>query len=84
MGPVQRARWFGASYAALLQRVVDRSTLDTTDFADHRERLFTDKTLVDWMESNWREGLADGLELPEDWLADARRFFELLGRTPPG
>ena len=83
VGRVQRARWFGASYAALLQRVVDRSGLETTDFANHVERLWTKQPLVDWVESNWREGLADGLELPGEWLSDARRFFAILGRTPP-
>lgn len=63
--------------------VVDRSGLETTDFANHVERLWTKQPLVDWVESNWREGLADGLELPGEWLSDARRFFAILGRTPP-
>jgi len=87
-GDERDGRWFGETLAALLQRVIDRSTLTVEDFAGVPEPLFGGRSLVDFIERNRQIGRRDGLRHPSDVVADAERFFSALQedvrRTRPG
>ena len=78
----RNSRWFGAAYAALLQRVIDRSEIQATQLIKLPERLFNEPSLIDFIERNWQTAVRLGVRHPVDVLADSRRLFETLGRDP--
>jgi Glycosyl transferase family 2 len=77
-GDERDGRWFGDTLAALLQRVVDRSSLTVEDFAEIPEPLFGGRSLVEFIERNQEIGRRCGLQHPGDVVADARRFSSAL------
>jgi glycosyltransferase involved in cell wall biosynthesis len=83
-GEERNRRWFGAGYAALLQRAVDRSEVVATDFWGLPERLFSEESMLDFIARNWRAAVDVGLIHDGDVIADAVRLFESLGMAIPG
>lgn len=69
----RNARYFGVSFAALLQRVIDRSPLSADDVAAWPERLFRQDSLVEWLRAN-----AERLDVahPHDVAVDGRRLLD--------
>ena len=82
-GAERDARWFGAGYAAMLQRVVDRSPITPEQLARLNEAQWHEGTMFDWIEKNWQTGVDSGLQLDEPLLADALRLFESVDRVAP-
>jgi hypothetical protein len=76
-------RWFGAGYAALLQRVVDRTELEAADFRGLPERLLHEDSMLEFIGRNWRAAEEVGLLQDETVVADAVRLFESLGLPIP-
>lgn len=82
-GKERDARWFGVGYAAFLQRVIDRGPFEADDLEPLREALWTELSMLDWIEQNWHHGARNGVEFPADMLVDAERLFTSLGRPIP-
>lgn len=83
-GLERRNRWFGVTYAAMLQRVTDVSEVEATDFEGQVERLWSKVELLDWVAWNWKVAIENGIVHDPETLADAVRLFESLGRPIPG
>ncbi len=81
-GKERDARWFGAGYAALLQRAIDRCEIRPEELLHQREALWTELSLLDWIAENWRHGVAEGLQLDDDIVADALRLYRSLDLEP--
>jgi hypothetical protein len=75
-GSVRAARYFGPSYAAALQRLIDRGALSHHDLLELPERLMTKTPLIEWIDANCRSATISLPALPDDVLADSERFFE--------
>jgi hypothetical protein len=74
-GSVRTARYFGPTYAAALQRLIDHGALSHRDLLELPERLMTNSPLIEWIEANCRAATAPPT-LPDDVLADSERFFD--------
>ena len=70
-------RWFGATYAALLQRVVDRTELTVRDLL-LPERIFGQSNMLTWIHRNNMAAAEAGIEFAPDVSLDAKRFFETV------
>lgn len=82
-GKERDSTWFGAGYAAMLQRVVDRTSITAADLARLNEAQWHEGSMFDWIAENWQWGLDHGLDLDADLLADAERLFTAAGRPVP-
>lgn len=68
-------RWFGPTFAALLMRVCDASSINPVDFADLPEHLFGHERLIDWIRQNTELARERDLEIAADVRDDAERFL---------
>jgi hypothetical protein len=81
-GTSRRARYFGTTLAAALQRLIDKGAIDAKTIAEMPERLMTEVPLVDWIAQNRRlDPTLDG-RLERDVVVDAERLFDSLAATP--
>lgn len=80
MGGAERdARWFGVTLAALLQRVVDQTSLTALELQDIPELLFGQPSLVEYLRGNRALAEQQGLDFAADVREDAERLFRALG-----
>jgi glycosyltransferase involved in cell wall biosynthesis len=75
-GRLRASRYFGSTYAASLQRAIDRGALRFEDVIQLPERLMGSGSVVDWIDAN-RSG-AEIPTLPSDVIVDADRFFSAV------
>jgi hypothetical protein len=81
-GNARRARYFGTSLAAALQRLVDRGALDHVTIASMPEHLMTKQPLVEWISDNRKLDPAVEDRLDVSVVDDADRFFTSLEASP--
>ena len=75
-GSARAARYFGPTYAAALQRLIDRGAFGHRDLLELPEALMTNRPLVEWIEANTGGAEAAAPQLPSDVLSDSERFFD--------
>lgn len=74
-GTTKAVRYFGRTYAAALQRLIDRGVLAYGDLVDMPEALMTNALLVRWIESNTKLPGADEVPFPVNVVEDSERLF---------
>jgi glycosyltransferase involved in cell wall biosynthesis len=78
-GRARAARYFGITYAAALQRLVDRGVVDYAYFADLPEQLMTPTSLVTWITANRAIDPDLEMNLDSEVVADGDRFLAAVG-----
>ncbi len=82
-GSGRAARYFGITFAAALQRLVDRGVVDYRYLAGLPERLMTSTPLVTWIAANRALDPALDSQLDPAIVADGNRLLTSVGSSTP-
>ena len=78
-GQARAARYFGITFAAALQRLVDRGVVDYPYIAELPERQMTSLPLVTWITANRTIDPALDNQLDSEIVTDGTRLLAAVG-----
>ncbi len=82
-GSARAARYFGITFAAALQRLVDRGAIEYPYVADLPEQQMTSTSLVTWIAANRAIDPALDNQLDSEIVTDGNRFLTAVGSATP-